>query len=72
MKPPFWEVTVRRQAALSQPPVIESVNCFPTEREAENYRSEVLSKDVSLRVTIRLVIPEAHSAFNMRRSAATL
>jgi hypothetical protein len=70
MKPPFWEVTIRRQAGPSQPPVIESVNCFGAERDAENFRLQALNEDSSLRITIRLVTPVMPSTIMMGRRMA--
>jgi hypothetical protein len=61
MKPPFWEVTIARQISHSEPPVIESVDCFTDRPEAEDYRRRSLGKDSSLRITIRLV---THSSRN--------
>jgi hypothetical protein len=56
MTPPFWEVTISRMTSSSQPPVIESVNCFADERDAENFRIQALREDGSLLITVRLVM----------------
>jgi hypothetical protein len=61
MKPPFWEVTIARQITHSEPPVIESVECFINRAEAEDYRRRSLEQDASLRIIIRLV---THSSRN--------
>ena len=74
MKPPFWEVTVSRQSSPTQPPVIESVNCFTDLREAEDYRKRTEHQESSLQVTIRLVTQPVMKVMNTvgaRRAAVS-
>jgi hypothetical protein len=40
MKPPFWEVTISRQLAANDTPIIESVNCFTDKHQAEEYGNQ--------------------------------
>jgi hypothetical protein len=70
MKPPFWEVTVRRQVPPSQAPVIESVNCFAEKRDAEHFRIQALREDSSLLITVRLVMAAMPSSALMRYLSA--
>ena len=56
MKPPFWEVTVSRQESPSQVPVVESVNCFAEERDADSFRLRAMRENSSLITKVRLVM----------------
>lgn len=69
MKPPFWEVTISRRVSAAQAPVIESVNCFGNESDADEYRKRALEADASLRIIIRLVTTPAPPNEMVRRDS---
>jgi hypothetical protein len=52
MKPPFWEVTISRQVAAGDIPIIESVNCFAEKDKAEEYRNQALRENPLMSVMI--------------------
>jgi hypothetical protein len=52
MKPPFWEVTISRQVAAGDTPIIESVNCFADKNRAEEFGNQARHENPLSSVTV--------------------